>query len=318
MRAATAIFVFVLMLSLQTSATAADACRAYRAELARLGHSGFHQQAVRAAQLYQYRRSANCAGGFFGFRPPQCDAIDQQIGALRASAGSEDRSRERRRELHGLIAKYCSEPADESSAPAEGSASEESVPGGPQLICVRRCDGGYFPMDWPGKDDADPDQLCQALCPGTAATAYSKPPGDDGLQDATSVRANVAYSSLPNAFKFQKEIVPACNCKSKGVSWSQSLMKAEELLPDYKGDVVVTSKLADELSRPHGNVSRLLAKWGRLSPGIAQAKHHTIRLAYRHSRHNKETDFGTSDTGISYGGPVSSYTAPSSFGPFRQ
>jgi Protein of unknown function (DUF2865) len=182
------------------------------------------------------------------------------------------------------------------------------------------CNGGYFPIDWPAKDESDPNQICQALCPGTTAAAYSMPRDDNGLQDAASVQSKVAYSALPSAFKFQKETVPSCTCGVTDVSWSQSLAKAEELLPRHKGDIAVTSALADRLSRPEANESAILAEQGEPSRAVARVKRHPIHFAYRHSnRRNITQGFVSQEpsafSGCSVGSSVGSFgsATPGSF-----
>jgi len=92
--------------------------------------------------------------------------------------------------------------------------------------------------------------MCQALCPGTEAQAYSMPYGDDALKHAATVKGSRAYASLANAFKFRKEFVPNCSCKPEGKSWAQSLVKAESMLVRHKGDIFVTPMQAEALSRP--------------------------------------------------------------------
>jgi hypothetical protein len=286
-----------------SSARGADPCRAYRAELARLG-SGVdgREVAARVAQLIQYKQSIGCYGstGFFTSHPPQCNVADQRINALRALSNGEDGSRDRRRELHRLIREYCSKPSEEDTARASG---------GLQLICVRTCDGGYFPMDWAGKEGSDPDQLCKALCPGTEAAAYSMPPGDDGLKEAAALRSNEPYSALPNAFKFQKEVVAACTCSVKNQGWAQSLAKAEELLPQHKGDVLVTPAIAEQLSRPNINVAAVLAKLSKPAQAASHVKHsYSARVA--HSRQRRPpNDFASQEPAVYSGGSVRSYTA---------
>jgi Protein of unknown function (DUF2865) len=312
MRATIAVFVFVVAFSLEAPAEAADSCQHYRAELARLGHGGMSQQTGRLVQFSQYRQSLGCSnsGGFFLFRPPECDTIDQQISALRAYDADEGRIRQQRSELHALIRKFCEAPSGEAAG----------ARGGSQLICVRTCDGGYFPIDWSAKDETDPDQFCQALCPGAAAAAYSMPPGDDGLQEAASVQSKAAYSALPNAFKFQKEAVPACTCRVKDESWSNSLQKAEDMLPEHKADTLVTPALAEQLSRPGANALAILAKFNestRLADRVSGR--HSVHVAYHHSsRRIRREDFAspepTAFTGVSV---RSSYASPFSVGPYQ-
>lgn len=227
------------------------ACLRYRAELSALPADG--ASVMRALQgeigrLEAYHRSLNCEGGrflFFDTRPPQCGAVEQRIRALNATYGgaATDDNSGRRRQLQALVAQSCP-----TLARTEGG--ESHARGGAQVICVRTCDGGYFPMKNLPEGRASADDMCQALCPGTEAVAYSMPNGDDALKHAATVRGSRAYASLANAFKFQKTFVPNCSCKPADKSWAQSLVKAESMLVRHKGDIFVTPMQAEALSRP--------------------------------------------------------------------
>ena len=229
------------------------ACRRYRAELAAVqnGASATHALQGEIARLEAYFRTLNCEGGkflFFDTRPPQCGAVEQRIRALNATYGGaviED-SGARRRELQSLVASSC--PAREAAARAANGDVYAS--GGPQVICVRTCDGGYFPLRNLPEGRGGADEMCQALCPGTEAAAYSMPNGDEALRQAAAIKGSHAYVSLANAFKFRKAFVPNCSCKPNGKTWLQALAKAESMLVRHKGDIFVTPMQAEALSRP--------------------------------------------------------------------
>lgn len=226
-------------------------CRRYRAELASLQSGASTTRALNdeIGRLEAYFRGLNCEGGkflFFDTRPPQCGAVEQRIRALKATYGGAviDDSGARKRELQGLVASTC--PPREAYA----GSGEAYGRGGPQMVCVRTCDGGYFPMKNLPEGRGGADEMCQALCPGTEAQAYSMPYGDDALKHAATVKGSRAYTNLANAFKFRKEFVPNCSCKPEGKSWAQSLVKAESMLVRHKGDIFVTPMQAEALSRP--------------------------------------------------------------------
>ncbi|MCJ2123708.1 DUF2865 domain-containing protein [Methylobacterium sp. J-077] len=226
-------------------------CRRYRAELASLQNGASTTRALNdeIGRLEAYFRGLNCEGGkflFFDTRPPQCGAVEQRIRALKATYGGAvfDDSGARRRELQGLVTANC--PARETYA----ATGESYAKGGPQMVCVRTCDGGFFPMRNLPEGRGGADEMCQALCPGTEAQAYSMPYGDEALKHAASVKGSRAYASLANAFKFRKEFVPNCSCKPQNQTWAQSLVKAESMLVRHKGDIFVTPMQAEALSRP--------------------------------------------------------------------
>lgn len=229
------------------------ACRRYRAELAAVQNGVSATRALQGeiARLEAYFRTLNCEGGkflFFDTRPPQCGAVEQRIRALNATYGGaeiEDGGT-RRRALQGLVASHC--PARETVA--RSANGDVYASGGPQVICVRTCDGGYFPLRNLPEGRGGADEMCQALCPGTEATAYSMPNGDEALRQAASIKGSHAYVSLANAFRFRKAFVPNCSCKPDGKTWLQSLARAESMLVRHKGDIFVTPMQAEALSRP--------------------------------------------------------------------
>ncbi|MGY2051165.1 DUF2865 domain-containing protein [Methylobacterium sp. JK268] len=227
----------------------AAACQRFRAELANLQRDSSRGQVEEIQRLVAYRNSIGCEGGrflFFDMRPPQCAQVEQQIRALNAGygAGNTQVAQARREQLVAAVKDACT-GLQQPQRVADGLAR-----GGSQVICVRLCDGGYFPMpNLPdGREGAD--EMCHALCPGTEAAAYSMPPNDAGLKDAAAVQTRRAYAALPNAFKFQKSFVPNCSCRGENQTWAQALVKAESMLVQHKGDIFVTPAQAEALSRP--------------------------------------------------------------------
>ena len=229
-------------------------CQRYRYELANLSDSANTARALQneIGRLEAYYRTLNCEGGkflFFDSRPPQCGAVEQRIRALNAGYGAENGevTAARRRQLTAAIASAC---ADNGVRTLDTAGIEARGRGGPQVVCVRTCDGAFFPMtNLPdGREGAN--DLCQALCPGTEAVAYSMPYGDDALKQAASIKGSRAYVSLANAFKFQKTFTPNCSCKKADQTWAQSLVKAESMLVRHKGDIFVTPMQAEAMSRP--------------------------------------------------------------------
>lgn len=141
-------------------------------------------------------------------------------------------------------------PVAPTEAPYDGQETAEERPhGGSQAVCVRQCDGGFFPLSIPARR-ADPDQLtelCQALCPNAAISVYTKAPYSE-IKTAVSLEG-AAYSEMPNALKFQKSFDPTCTCKPPDESWAQALEGAERLLgQERKGDILVTDEKSAELS----------------------------------------------------------------------
>ncbi|AWN39773.1 DUF2865 domain-containing protein [Methylobacterium durans] len=247
------------------------ACQRYRAELTSLSNNANVARALQGeiSRLEAYYRTLNCEGGrflFFDTRPPQCGAVEQRIRALNAGYGGENGEvvAARRRQLQAAVASSC---GDLPTNP-DGSPAGQYARGGAQVICVRTCDGAYFPMpNLPdGREGAN--EMCQALCPGTESAAYSMPHGDDALKHAATIQGRRSYASLPNAFKFQKAFVPNCSCKKEGQTWAQSLVKAESMLVRHKGDIFVTPMQAEALSRPKVRLT-LVGRADKTAAGLA-------------------------------------------------
>lgn len=231
------------------------ACQRYRTELSNLNASASTASALQSevARLETYYRSLNCEGAkflFFDTRPPQCGAVEARIRSLNATYGGGDGEvvAARRRQLVAAVSSACT-----GLIPGEGqeaqTAGNQTARGGAQVICVKTCDGSYFPMANLPDGRGGADEMCQALCPGTEAVAYSMPHGDEALKYAATIKGSRAYTALPAAFKFRKSFTPDCSCKQEGQSWAQSLAKAESMLVRHKGDIFVTPMTAEKLSR---------------------------------------------------------------------
>lgn len=240
--------------------------------------------------------------GFFIFqgppRPPQCDQIDDQVSRLRSQIaglerGGADNSGQRRALIIALAQNNCgpqytaavqaarraSEPArpknffeaifgSQQTQPEETSPDldlmplEQVKPYYSRTVCVRTCDGYFFPManSTNANRYAQDDQLCKRLCPGSEAQLFTYS-GD--IKSAVSISGQ-SYMSLPNALRYRKELVPSCTCKPAGQSWAQALAGLEDETTLRKGDILVTEEQAREMSLPKFNDQ---AKGGKAVPG---------------------------------------------------
>jgi hypothetical protein len=109
-------------------------------------------------------------------------------------------------------------------ASSSGSSSRTAV-------CVRLCDGRYFPLPPATTDDAN--VICAAACP-KAATAVFR--GDGDLKDTTDAGGN-AYGALPNAFAYRSRLVPDCTCKDGKLGMASIAIDKDPTLE--QGDIVV-------------------------------------------------------------------------------
>jgi hypothetical protein len=119
-----------------------------------------------------------------------------------------------------------------------------------RTVCVRTCDGYYFPISYSTVPSrfADDERSCQRLCPAAEVALFSyRNPGED-MEQAVSVSGQ-PYTALPNAFHYRKEFTAACSCRKPGQSWADALKDADDSSTLQGGDIVVTDQTAKTLSQ---------------------------------------------------------------------
>lgn len=83
-----------------------------------------------------------------------------------------------------------------------------------RTLCVRTCDGYYFPISYSTTkaNFAADEQACRQLCPGTDVALYAhRNPGQDSSRALSTVDQS-RYSDLPTAFAYRTSFNPSCTC----------------------------------------------------------------------------------------------------------
>lgn len=83
-----------------------------------------------------------------------------------------------------------------------------------RTVCVRLCDGYYFPVSFstlPNHFQRD-EEVCHSKCAAPAELYYHQNPGA-GMEQAVAARSNAPYAQLKTAFRYRKEYVQGCSCK---------------------------------------------------------------------------------------------------------
>jgi hypothetical protein len=232
----------------------------------------------------QAKRMGCDSSGFFSLfsgQSAQCGPVNNQIQQMRAnldqitsslerlrsgSAGGPDRDNQRRSVLTALAQNNCG-PQYSNAAPGPGNFlsnlfgnnNNPAAPGsdvGPQsgtyrTVCVRACDGAYFPVSFATTPAKFPDdeKTCKALCPAAEASLFAyRNPGED-MNQAVSISGQ-PYASSPNAFKYRTEFNPSCACKAAGQTWSDALKSIDDKAgAEQQGDIIVTEEGAKKMSR---------------------------------------------------------------------
>ena len=263
------------------------------------------QQAELDRVTQQAKRMGCDSSGFFSLfqgQSAQCGPVTNQIQQMRGNldqitnslerlrtggVGGSDRENQRRSVLLALAQNNC--------GPQYANAVQQSGPGtflnnlfgnnnpgapgadlGPpsgtyRTVCVRTCDGAYFPVSFATVPARFPDdeKTCKALCPATEATLFSyRNPGED-MNQAVSINGQ-PYSALPNAFRFRQEFNPSCACKAPGQTWSDALKSIDDkAAAEQQGDIIVTEESAKKMQRPLVKPAPTAAKKGATPPAAA-------------------------------------------------
>jgi hypothetical protein len=216
---------------------------------------------------------------FFGQAPPpQCGEIGVRINRMQSNLAQLQAEAERasgdarRRDLTARFNAYCrgapsqprgffdtlfGAPPPQPGLPVlpdnQGVPTvQDQVPsGGPKAVCVRTCDGAFFPISYSATRSRLEGlaQQCQALCPGAETALYTYSLSKD-IDNSVSIDGK-PYTDLPNAGKFRTKFDATCTCKPPGQSWVAALAGAERALGhESASDIIVTPEKSAEMSRP--------------------------------------------------------------------
>src|SRR3979490_1992795 len=238
----------------------------------------------------QAKRMGCDSSGFFSLfsgQSAQCGPVNNQIQQMRANLeqittslerlrggglGGADRENQRRSVLlappqNNCGPQYANAARDANAGRGPGNFLENlfgnntypSAPSadlGPQsgtyrTVCVRTCDGGYFPISFATYPARFPDdeKTCKALCPAAEATLFTyRNPGED-INQAVSINGQ-PYSASPNAFRFRQEFNPPGSCRTAGQTWSDALKSIDEkAAAEQQGDIIVTEESARKMQQ---------------------------------------------------------------------
>lgn len=253
-------------------------------QLRRFEEAAARQQSELERVTAQAKRSGCDSSGFFSLfsgQSAQCGPVNTQIQQMRANldqittslerlrsgGGSPniERDTQRRSVLLALAQNNCG-PQYAAAVRGGGGNFLDNLLGnngsitpadaGPpsstfRTVCVRSCDGFYFPISFATVQGrfADDDKTCKSLCPAAEAQLYSyRNPGED-INQAVSI-AGQPYPSSPNAFRYRQEFNPSCSCKAAGQTWSDALKTIDDKAAIEQGDIIVTEERAKKMALP--------------------------------------------------------------------
>ena len=198
-------------------------------------------------------------------RTPRCEKLRQGIEAARSRLAELAQQREEaaRAQDHGsrqeavlaeLARNGCGPQYQTTSRPATGgglwSDSEGVDPthgagawgGQPgvatyRTICVRLCDGYFFPISFATTEGSFPRdaEACHSQCAAPAQLYYYQNPGSE-MDQAVALDGS-PYSQLRTAFLYRKKLVQGCSCRAAEIeAASASGLAAGESDPLAAGD----------------------------------------------------------------------------------
>lgn len=91
-----------------------------------------------------------------------------------------------------------------------------------RTLCVRTCDGYYFPISFsttPRNFDRDVN-ACSAKCPGTETELFYHSTQGEESEDMVSISSQQPYKELPTAFSYRTAVTPGCGCNFKQVNYA--------------------------------------------------------------------------------------------------
>ncbi len=274
---------------------------AARADLIRRSEDAVAKQQADLDRTVAQGHKQGCEGqGFFAFfssLSPQCGPVVSQIQQMRGNldrmmsdlerlkSGNNDQQGPRRALISQLAQNNCGSQYTTAAAQQGGGGFFDALfgngtivnPGGDgapsgtyQTVCVRTCDGYYFPISYstvPGRF-ADDQRTCQRLCPAAEATLYTYRNPGEGMQQAVSVNGQ-PYTALPTAFQYRKTLNAACSCRRPGQSWADALKNADDSSTLESGDIVVTDQKSKALSQVPQGKPALKGTTGQPDPNAA-------------------------------------------------
>jgi hypothetical protein len=125
---------------------------------------------------------------------------------------------------------------DSAAATARTIGAASSLPR--RSVCVRLCDGYYFPIGPLSNDGdlSDHEAACSGLCPDAPTQLFIEPSGSERIEDAVA-EDGARYETLPAAFRNRRIVDKTCACHRRPG-------RAFPLLDDFtlrNGDSIMTT-----------------------------------------------------------------------------
>jgi hypothetical protein len=123
-----------------------------------------------------------------------------------------------------------------------------------RTICVRKCDGFYFPISF-ATDSSHFEQdtkACAQQCPTAEVELFAYDTYAQQPDEAISTSTGQTLKEMPNAFRFRTSFDAACTCKAAGTSVAQSVAPAADALKRLDEATLDAAAAAKKPAKPTG------------------------------------------------------------------
>lgn len=161
-----------------------------------------------------------------------------------------------------------------------------------RTVCVRLCDGFYFPISYATTSDRfdDDETKCRSTC-GTSARLYFYP-NDGGEPEDMRDRSGRAYMSLETAFLYRTKYDAACTCQPQ--PWSDKAKARHELYALFEAKAAGSQTASADIKKlftahPElrgttlaANAEKIAQTGGLVQNENERAESNKVRYAERH------------------------------------
>lgn len=151
-----------------------------------------------------------------------CNDVPDTPRAARATSPPEPASYDPRNDV--------SQPRPEQRQPGIRNLGGGDRGGNLQTVCVRTCDGGFFPVSTntsPASFERDA-QVCSMMCPGVQTELFFHGLGTQEMSEMVSASGGMPYREEPYAFQFRSSTrKPDKSCSCNFTAYYREMMKRE-------------------------------------------------------------------------------------------
>ena len=175
---------------------------------------GVPQSVQPAPRAYAYPPVQHAPwGGYLGVRRQRRQHADEGDRGLRRFRRPSFRVEQA--ESNGPRLRRRPRPVQQATGEGpERPATRFSGRGGYRTLCVRSCDGYYWPISFSTSQSRfkQDEKLCKASCPNQKVALYVHRTEGQNSDEAISVKDDEPISELKNAFLYRREYKPECKC----------------------------------------------------------------------------------------------------------